>query len=118
MPNITARCKNSGTGGDLDKNRGENSNRRPRGPEPNSAPLALMSGAALAALKAHDWPGNVRELQNVVERAVITARHGPISFELPSSPDARQGSERLGDASVVHVRTEGELREAERANVL
>lgn len=28
------------------------------------------------ALTAYDWPGNVRELQNVIERAVILARHG------------------------------------------
>src|SRR5215467_9762123 len=80
-------------------------------------PLGLMSSEALAALKAYDWPGNVRELQNVVERAVITARGGPISFELPSTPIA-QASERLDDSAVVHVRTEEELREAERSNVL
>ena len=81
-------------------------------------PLGLMSGEALAALKAYDWPGNVRELQNLVERAVITARGGPISFELPSSPEARPGAEGLVDAAVVHVRTDEELRGAERANVL
>ena len=81
-------------------------------------PLSLMSGEALATLKAYDWPGNVRELQNVVERAVITARGGPISFELPSSPEARPGAEGLVDAAVVHVRTDEELRGAERANIL
>jgi len=81
-------------------------------------PLGLLSGEALAALKAYDWPGNVRELQNVVERAVITARDGLISIELPSALDAPQASERLGASAVVQVRTEEELREAERANVL
>src|SRR5262245_50158490 len=81
-------------------------------------PLPLMSGEALAALKGYDWPGNVRELQNVVERAVITTRDGLISIELPSALDAPQASERLGDSAVVRVRTEEELREAERANVL
>jgi len=81
-------------------------------------PLGLMSSEALAALKAYDWPGNVRELQNVVERAVITARGGPISFELPSASIGAQASERLDDSDVVHVRTEEELREAERSNVL
>ncbi len=80
-------------------------------------PLALVSGEALAALKAYDWPGNVRELQNVVERAVITSRESPISFELPSSRHATQGSERTG-GTVVHVRTHEELRDAERANLL
>src|SRR5215468_6713236 len=80
--------------------------------------LCLISPAALAILKAYDWPGNVRELQNVVERAVITARGGPISFELPSASIGAQASERLDDSDVVHVRTEEELREAERSNVL
>jgi transcriptional regulator with GAF, ATPase, and Fis domain len=81
-------------------------------------PLGLMSGEAMAALKAYDWPGNVRELQNVVERAVITARGGPIFFELPAAPDPTQRPSRLSDSAVVHVRTEEELREDERANVL
>ncbi|HET7747161.1 MAG TPA: sigma 54-interacting transcriptional regulator, partial [Vicinamibacteria bacterium] len=30
-----------------------------------------FSGAALAALRAHDWPGNVRELMHVVEAALV-----------------------------------------------
>jgi transcriptional regulator with GAF, ATPase, and Fis domain len=81
-------------------------------------PLALMSGEALAALKAYDWPGNVRELQNVVERAVITTRGGPIFFELPTPPAATQRSERLSNSAPVHVRTEQEVRDTERANVL
>src|SRR5262249_4365669 len=81
-------------------------------------PLALMSAAALAALKAYDWPGNVRELRNVVERAVITAREGPIFFELPSAPNATLRAERLGESALLQVRTEEEVRDAERANVL
>src|SRR5215468_7998675 len=81
-------------------------------------PLGLLTGEALAALRAYEWPGNVRELQNVVERAVITARGGPISFELPSASIGAQASERLDNSDVVRVRTEEELREAERSNVL
>src|SRR5262245_50992570 len=81
-------------------------------------PLALMSGEAIAALRAYDWPGNVRELQNVVERAVITARDGQIFFELPSSRDVKQGSALPVDGPVLHVRTHGELRDAERENLL
>ena len=81
-------------------------------------PLALMSGEALAALKAYDWPGNVRELQNVVERAVITARENVVSFELPSSRDAVQGAERRAESAVAPIRTDEELRDAERANLL
>lgn len=32
-------------------------------------------------LRRHDWPGNVRELRNCIERAVIFAQEGEISFE-------------------------------------
>jgi DNA-binding NtrC family response regulator len=71
---------------------------------------------ALAALTAYDWPGNVRELQNIVERAVITARGGLISFELPS--DSTNQSERFAEAAIPGLRTEEQLRGAERANVL
>jgi transcriptional regulator with GAF, ATPase, and Fis domain len=81
-------------------------------------PIALMSGASLAALKAYDWPGNVRELQNVVERAVIASRESPISFELPSTRDVRQTSERPGITVAAQVRTHEELRDAERDNLL
>src|SRR5215510_14230574 len=81
-------------------------------------PLSLMTVEALAALKAYDWPGNVRELQNVVERAVITARGGPIFFELPSAPNTTLRAELFGDSAFIQVRTEEEVRDAERANVL
>ena len=60
----------------------------------------------------------MRELQNVVERGVITSREGPITFELPSRPQHVQTSNRLNEPEVVPVRTEGELRQVERANVL
>jgi transcriptional regulator with GAF, ATPase, and Fis domain len=80
-------------------------------------PLGLISSEALASLKVYDWPGNVRELQNVVERAVITARNGPIVFELPLTPDTTQHSEKPGTA-IATVRTEEEVRDAERANIL
>ncbi len=39
---------------------------------------------ALARLMCHSWPGNVRELRNVLERAVIVAREGPMQLhQLP-----------------------------------
>lgn len=34
-------------------------------------------------LQAYDWPGNVRELENVIERAVISARNGRLNIDLP-----------------------------------
>ena len=33
-------------------------------------------------LKQYDWPGNIRELQNVIERAIIVSRAGPLRLDL------------------------------------
>jgi formate hydrogenlyase transcriptional activator len=41
-----------------------------------------LSRSNLEELQRYDWPGNVRELQNVIERAVILARGGPMHFDL------------------------------------
>ena len=41
-----------------------------------------ISDSALSALQKHHWPGNVRELENLLTRAVLEARHGPITPEL------------------------------------
>jgi transcriptional regulator with GAF, ATPase, and Fis domain len=38
-------------------------------------------------LTSYAWPGNVRELQNVIERAVILGRGGPLRFGLHESTD-------------------------------
>jgi len=43
-------------------------------------PPKLVSGA-IDHLLAYHWPGNVRELENVVERALILNKSGPISFD-------------------------------------
>jgi formate hydrogenlyase transcriptional activator len=45
-------------------------------------PDLRISKAALSELVAYDWPGNARELQNIVERAVILSRGGPLRFDL------------------------------------
>ena len=40
-----------------------------------------LSAAAFEALGQHAFPGNVRELENMIERAVILARGGPVGLE-------------------------------------
>ena len=62
-----------------------------RGPR-RAAPRADPAEAA-ASLRAYAWPGNVRELQNVIERAVITAREGKLNFEraLPGTVTGQSG---------------------------
>jgi formate hydrogenlyase transcriptional activator len=54
-------------------------------------------------LESYDWPGNVRELENVVERAVITAKQGTLSI----------GKDALG-ASAPPGDIDGHLRSEER----
>jgi len=47
--------------------------------ERNSKLLDGFSPEALGMLESHSWPGNIRELENVIERAVITAKEGLIT---------------------------------------
>jgi len=42
--------------------------------------LPRLGAAELADLAARDWPGNVRELRNVIESAVLRARHGRLEL--------------------------------------
>lgn len=46
----------------------------------NIGPPPQMAPGALERLAAHRWPGNVRELENIVERALIQHRQGPLHF--------------------------------------
>jgi transcriptional regulator with GAF, ATPase, and Fis domain len=40
----------------------------------------IMPGA-MGRMTAYKWPGNVRELENIVERAMILKRNGPLTFD-------------------------------------
>jgi DNA-binding NtrC family response regulator len=71
-----------------------------------------LTQAAISQLRAHDWPGNVRELQNVVERAIILSRGGPLRFELAGpAPAAALPRPSLGESGVL---TRDELKRRER----
>jgi len=55
-------------------------------------PPALAPGA-IDRLMTYSWPGNVRELENVVERAMILDKKGPLFFDhLVSLTEERRGS--------------------------
>lgn len=47
-------------------------------------PPPRLTRAGVVQLTNYDWPGNIRELKNVIERAVILARGGPLEFDLPT----------------------------------
>jgi len=64
-----------------------------------------VSQEAKAFLSTHNWPGNVRELANVLQKALIFSRGGPISLEGISHA--------LGDKRVV-VDTDKSLEETIR----
>ena len=86
--------------------------RRMNRPEPQ------IGKAALDRLVSYPWPGNVRELQNTVERAIISWREGPLTFDLPASP-ARQNTEQqpkpAADAALL---TRDELKRQERETII
>jgi transcriptional regulator with GAF, ATPase, and Fis domain len=83
------------------------------------APNPRLKESHVQMLQAYDWPGNVRELQNIVERAVITARSGRLRFDLPATRLHRS------EASSSSVANSGkgilkyeELRRIERENLV
>jgi transcriptional regulator with GAF, ATPase, and Fis domain len=45
-----------------------------------------LADGALDVLTAYRWPGNVRELENVVERAMILCKGGPLEFDRVLGP--------------------------------
>ncbi|MCG8531272.1 MAG: sigma 54-interacting transcriptional regulator [Desulfovibrionales bacterium] len=44
-------------------------------------PVPKITEELIAMLSSHDWPGNVRELENLIERAMILHRDGPLRFD-------------------------------------
>ena len=80
-----------------------------------------IEAGALARLMSHTWPGNVRELRNVLERAIIVAREGPVSVEhLPPTlgvPRMHLHAPELQVAPVFKFREGATLDEVERAYI-
>jgi PAS domain S-box-containing protein len=71
-------------------------------------------------LRNYAWPGNVRELQNVIERAVITARDGRLNLSraLPDGSSDFPAAISSGSAENGAIKTMDELQEFERANII
>ena len=85
-------------------------------------PVPRLTKAAMLTLENYDWPGNIRELRNVIERAVILARGGPLRFDLPANrgqpvpPAGRSLPSRPVAAPAFF--TEAEMLQRERDNLL
>jgi PAS domain S-box-containing protein len=81
--------------------------------------VSPLGAEDLERLQAYAWPGNVRELQNVIERAVITARGGRPNLDhaLPPAPGAPAiPPVDLADPKGL-PRTAAEMQTLERANL-
>ena len=78
--------------------------------------LGPLGPEARARLREYPWPGNVRELQNVIERAVITAREGQLNLEraLPGNVSDGGGARIPASPGVL---TAQELARLERENI-
>ena len=83
-------------------------------------PIEPLSADCIRRLEAYRWPGNVRELQNIIERAVITARDGKLNLDraLPESVSVLAVALTDGEAAVKRVRTAKELEDLERENIV
>jgi transcriptional regulator with GAF, ATPase, and Fis domain len=82
--------------------------------------LEPLTPQCIERLKAYNWPGNVRELQNIIERAVITARDGRLNLDrgLPRLEPALPATDPDAGVRGARVLTTDELRELERANLV
>jgi len=82
--------------------------------------IETPSDDCLRRLEAYSWPGNVRELQNIIERAVITARDGRLNLDraLPESINATAPVLSTGENANHRVRTVKELAVLERQNII
>jgi transcriptional regulator with GAF, ATPase, and Fis domain len=77
-----------------------------------------LTASQIEELRDYDWPGNVRELQNVIERAVITARLGSLRIDLPSNRSAAkkpEGTDRPVESEVI---PDDEMKRRERENLI
>jgi len=85
-------------------------------------PKPRLTRAGVLKLQSYDWPGNVRELRNVIERAVILARDGPLNFDLPVTAASSSSSLGLkplpGNKTPPEFLTDIEMQHLERENLL
>jgi DNA-binding NtrC family response regulator len=79
-----------------------------------------LTRIGVETLQKHDWPGNIRELRNVIERAVIFAKGGPIAFDLPvtgASVDLAPLMRPDHESKEGEILTEAEVRRRECENI-
>ena len=81
-------------------------------------PTPRLTAAGIATLQNYDWPGNIRELRNVIERAAILARGGPLEFDLPITQLPQVVISADDEVAAPEFFTEPEMLRRERDNLL
>ncbi|WP_312970946.1 sigma 54-interacting transcriptional regulator [Acinetobacter gerneri] len=85
--------------------------------ENRKVPYLPFSQKHILELQRYDWPGNIRELQNVLERALITAKHGAVSFQYLLEQESSQTVQHNQAASIKQVLTIQQLKQLEMTNL-
>lgn len=87
--------------------------------ENRKVPYLAFSQKHILELQQYEWPGNIRELQNVLERALITARQGTISFKylLESEQPSKAIESYLNQNNTIQVLTMQQLKNLEVENL-
>jgi transcriptional regulator with GAF, ATPase, and Fis domain len=82
--------------------------------------ISRVTPLAAVQLKSYDWPGNIRELQNVIERAVVTARGPDLNLYrfLPVASPAEAAPTSVPETAPKRVMAASEIEELERHNLL
>lgn len=78
-----------------------------------------LNEATVMKLQQYNWSGNIRELQNVIQRAVITSRCGPLRIDLPQEQTVTMNIPKHTSTqdSKNKIYTEHEMLTLERQNI-
>ena len=85
--------------------------------ENRKVPYLPFSQKHILELQRYDWPGNIRELQNVLERALITAKHGAVSFQYLLEQEPSQTVQHNQAVAIEQVLTIQQLKQLEMTNL-
>nr|WP_309593574.1 sigma 54-interacting transcriptional regulator [Moraxella osloensis] len=85
--------------------------------ENRKVPYLPFSQKHIVELQRYDWPGNIRELQNVLERALITAKHGAVSFQYLLEQEPSQTIQHNQAVAIEQVLTIQQLKQLEMTNL-
>lgn len=85
--------------------------------ENRKVPYLPFSQKHMLELQHYDWPGNIRELQNVLERALITAKHGAVSFQYLLEQEPSQTVQHNHAAAIEQILTIQQLKQLETTNL-